>query len=231
MHFSLHPTWSKAQLHCPHQMLFPTHPHGELKQKHNQICQTCIFYRWSYWSMKVHSSVWQHFSQGKTRRWEKPGHWTLCNLSSSGSATAHKIWSKFVQKTYCIGNAVRKRLQDLHTFPSGCDADQSYKLCLYCFPYWGNFPVTCEPWNGHLHYWFKKISSIRYGQSVDQRRDNSKRSSIGYGQSVDQGRVMTPRDLQLGMDNLLTKEGTIPRDLQLGYGQSVDQGRDNYYYA
>ncbi len=66
---------------------------------------------------------------------------------------------------------------------------------------------------------------------MDQRRDNSDRSSIGYGQSVDQGRVMTPRDLQLGMDNLSTKEGTIPRDLQLGYGQSVDQGRDNYYYA
>lgn len=59
---------------------------------------------------------------------------------------------------------------------------------------------------------------------MDQRRDNSDRSSIGYGQSVDQGRVMAPRDLQLGMDNLSTKEGTIPRDLQLGYGQSVDQG-------
>jgi len=74
------------------------------------------------------------------------------------------------------------------------------------------------------------FNQVRYGQSVDQRRDNSDRSSIGYGQSVDQGRVMTPRDLQLGMDNLWTKEGTIPRDLQLGYVQSVDQGRDNYYY-
>jgi hypothetical protein len=108
--------------------------------------------------------------------------------------------------------------------------EKGYRICTP-FCYRGNFPVNCKPWNGHLHYWFKKISSIRYGQSVDQRRDNSDRSSIGCGQSVDQGRVMTPRDLQLGMDNLSTKEGTIPRDLQLGYGQSVDQGRDNYYYA